>query len=43
VRRTKSGWQKRIVQSNGNHTAYSETTPMTDADGAAAYATALTR
>ena len=40
VRRTKSGWQKRIKQSNGNHTSYGETTPMTDADGEAAYATA---
>jgi len=40
VRRTKSGWQERIVQSNGNHSATSEVTPMSDADGAAAFATA---
>jgi len=40
VRRTKSGWQKRIVQSNGNHSATGEVTPMSDADGEAAYATA---
>jgi hypothetical protein len=40
VRRTKSGWQKRIKQTNGRFTAYGETMPMSDADGAAAFATA---
>ena len=40
VRRTKSGWQKRIKQSNGSHTAYGEVTTISDADGEAAYATA---
>ncbi len=42
VRRVKTGWQKRIKQSNGSHTSYGETKPMTDADGAAAFATAQT-
>lgn len=40
VRRTGVGWQKRIVQSNGHHTAYGEVTSMSDADGESAYFTA---
>jgi hypothetical protein len=43
VRRTKNGWQKRIVQSNGKHMAYGETLTMSYTDGAAAYATAQTK
>lgn len=40
VRRTKSGWQKRIKQTNGNYASYGEVTELTDAEGAAAFATA---
>ena len=40
VRHTADGWQKRIKQSNGVHTAYSDVSPLSDADGAAAFATA---
>lgn len=40
VRHTRDGWQKRIEQSNGWHRAYSEVSPLSDQDGAAAFATA---
>lgn len=40
VRHTRDGWQKRIEQSNGRHRAYSEVSPLSDQDGAAAFATA---
>lgn len=40
VRKTADGWQKRIKQSNGMHSAYSDVSPLTDQDGAAAFATA---
>lgn len=40
VRETAAGWQKRIAQSNGTHTAYGPVTPMRPEDGAAAWATA---
>jgi hypothetical protein len=37
IRRTKSGWQKRIKQSNGDHTSYGPVTAVSDADGAALF------
>ena len=40
VRKTASGWQKRIKQSNGRFASYSEVSPLSDADGEAAFATA---
>lgn len=41
VRKTKGGfWQKRIVQSNGRHTAYGPVSPITEEEGEAAFATA---
>lgn len=40
VRWAADGWQHRIEQSNGGHSAYSRVTPMDPADGAAAFATA---
>jgi len=39
VRKTASGWQKRICQSNGRFRSYSEVSPLSDADGEAAFAT----
>lgn len=42
VRKAKSGWQKRIVQSNGKHSAYGPVEPVSDAEGEAAFETALT-
>lgn len=40
VRKTDSGWQYRICQSNGNHRAYSPVEPLSDAEGEARFATA---
>lgn len=40
VRKTKTGWQTRIVQSNGKHRAVGPVSAMSDADGAAAFETA---
>jgi len=40
IRKTKGGWQKRIRQSNGRHTAFGPVSSMAAADGEAAYATA---
>lgn len=41
VRRTASGhWQKRILQSNGNHRAPGPVEAITEAEGEALYATA---
>jgi hypothetical protein len=40
VRRTRQGWQKRVKQTNGTYTAYSPVYPLSDAEGAAAFATA---
>jgi hypothetical protein len=37
IRRTKRGWQKRIVQVNGMHSAASDEQTVTDAEGAAAF------
>lgn len=40
IRHTPDGWQNRIVQANGAHRAPSEVSPLSDADGSAAFATA---
>lgn len=40
VRKTRSGWQKRIIQSNGTYRASGPVVPVDDANGEAAYATA---
>jgi hypothetical protein len=40
IRKTKTGWQKRIEQSNGRHSAYSEVSAISDAEGEAAFASA---
>ncbi len=40
VRKTASGWQVRIVQSNGRHVAYGPVSPVSDEDGEAYFATA---
>lgn len=40
VRKTRYGWQKRILQANASHQSPGPVTPMSDTDGAAAYATA---
>jgi hypothetical protein len=40
VRKTRAGWQKRICQSNGRFRSYSEVTPLSEAEGEAAFATA---
>ncbi len=40
VRKTKSGWQKRILQSNGRHEAAGPVTAISDLEGEAAFATA---
>lgn len=40
IRLTKAGWQKRIVQSNGRHTANGPISAISAADGEAAYAMA---
>jgi hypothetical protein len=40
IRRTKSGWQHRVKQSNGSFASYGATVPMSDADGAALFETA---
>lgn len=37
VRKTKTGWQLRIEQSNGKHTSYGAVTTTTDADGEAKF------
>lgn len=40
VRRTKSGWQTRILQSNGRHSSFGPVSPLSDAEGEALFATA---
>lgn len=40
VRKTKSGWQKRILQSNGRFEAAGEVEPISEAEGEAKFATA---
>ena len=40
VRKTKAGWQKRIVQSNGCHTSFCDVTAISDAEGESAFETA---
>lgn len=40
VRKTKSGWQARILQSNGKYRAAGEVSPLDEAEGEARYATA---
>ena len=40
IRKTKSGWQKRIKQTNGRYSSVSETQAISDAEGAAAFETA---
>lgn len=40
IRRTASGWQKRICQSNGRYKAFGPVSSLSDADGEAAYETA---
>ena len=42
VRRTRTGWQKRICQSNGRHVAHSPVESISDAEGEALFATAET-
>lgn len=42
VRKTKSGWQTRIEQTNGRFTSFSEVKSVSDSEGAALYATAKT-
>jgi hypothetical protein len=41
VRKAKSGWQKRIMQSNGNHSASGPVTAISAAEGEAYFATAM--
>ena len=41
-RTTSSGWQKRVLQSNGNHQAAGKTEDIEDADGEAKFVTAKT-
>jgi hypothetical protein len=40
VKRARSGWQERIVQSNGSFEAAGPVSPISDADGEAKFATA---
>ena len=40
IRKTKAGWQRRIVQTNGRHSACGQVTEISDAEGEAAYETA---
>lgn len=40
VRKTKAGWQKRILQSNGRFKAAGPVSAISDADGEAAFVTA---
>ena len=40
VRQTRAGWQKRIKQINGAHASFGPVSPMSDTEGAVAYATA---
>ena len=41
VRRTKTGWQTRICQSNGRHTAYGPTKPVSDEEGERSFTLAV--
>ncbi len=41
VRKTKYGWQYRICQANGRHSAFGPVTPISEEDGEARFATAL--
>lgn len=43
VRKTKAGWQRRILQSNGKHQAAGKVSPISEAEGEASYATAKQR
>lgn len=43
VRKTASGWQKRIRQSNGRFTSYGPTEAVSDADGESMFAEAQCR
>jgi len=43
VRKTKAGWQERILQSNGSYEAAGPVKAISDADGEAKYATAEQR
>lgn len=43
VRKTNSGWQTRIEQSNGQHSSYGSVSPISEADGEAYFATAQQR
>lgn len=40
VRKTKAGWQARVLQSNGKYRHPGEVSPIEDAEGEARYATA---
>jgi len=40
VRRTPTGWQRRIKQSNGSHTAYSPIDRLSDEEGEQRFAAA---
>lgn len=40
IRKTKSGWQRRIKQSNGRFESFSAVREMSESDGEAAFATA---
>lgn len=40
VRKTKNGWQRRILQSNGTFSSAGEVESISDAEGAALYETA---
>jgi len=42
VKKTKAGWLVRIRQSNGSHTAYSQSWPVSDLEGEAAFESAKT-
>lgn len=43
VRKTKAGWQKRVVDSNGRFQSAGPVTPVTEADGEAMFAQAEKR
>jgi alkylated DNA nucleotide flippase Atl1 len=43
VRRGRAGWQKRVVDSNGNYSSAGEAEPISDAEGEAAFQTACER
>ena len=43
VRRTRSGWQRRSVDSNGRYRSAGPVEPISEAEGEALFATALQR